>query len=154
MVQIKNTWGWQKKIHEGGEAKDKAKEDKENKERPVKKYQLLYDAASGEHRVEEWTQDEIDDWENSGYRKCNGHFDEIGLFDSEEELEKAIEELKGQDVFAVFEDKAAGKIYWAKENNLSGNWRGSKHGHATLIQEFDTQEEADAYVKKQRAEEE
>ncbi len=123
----------------------------ESKEKEsTKKYQLLYNVAAGEYYVNEWTQEQLDDWENSGYRTKEGYYNEVGLYDTKEELEKAIEELRGPDVFAVFEDRAAGEVYSRKENNLTGNWRGSREGHANLVAEFGTKEEADKFVKEKR----
>lgn len=119
----------------------------ESKEKePTQKYQLLHNVAAGEYYVNEWTEEELDDWENSGYRTQEGYYNEVGLYDSKEELEKAIEDLRGPDTFAVFEDRAAGEVYSSKEDNLTGNWRGSREGHANLVAEFDTQEEADKFV--------
>jgi hypothetical protein len=118
---------------------------------PTKKYQLLHNVAAGEYYVNEWTQEQLDDWENSGYRTQEGHYNEVGLYDTKEELEKAIEDLRGPDVFAVFEDRAAGEVYSSKEDNLTGNWRGSREGHANLVAEFDTQEEADKFVRERKA---
>jgi hypothetical protein len=117
---------------------------------PKVKYQLLYDRAAGDYEVRDWTDEELDEWESSGYRTQYGHYTEVGLYDSKEELDKAIEELRGKPVFAVFEDRAAGEVFWSEEDNLSGNWRGSKYGHANCVAEFDTEEEAKEYVKKQR----
>ena len=112
-----------------------------------KKYQLLYNTAAGEYYVKEWTQQEIEDWETSGYSLQEGHYSQIGLYDSEEALKKAIEELKGPDIFAVFENRPAGIIYSSKEDGISGNWRGSREYPASLIAEFDSQEEADQFIK-------
>ena len=124
---------------------------KENREQePGIKFQLMWNNAAGDYYVNKWTQDELDDWENSGYRNQEGHYAERGLYDSAEKLEKALKELKGPPVFAVFENRAAGEVYSSEENGLSGNWRGSREGHANLIATFDTQEEADAYVKERR----
>jgi hypothetical protein len=117
---------------------------------PKVKYQLLYDRAAGDYYVNEWTQEDLDDWENTGYRTQVGHYTETGLYDSKEELEKAIEELRGKPVWAVFENRAAGEVYSSQEDNLTGNWRGSREGHANLVQEFDSEEEAKKYVRERQ----
>jgi hypothetical protein len=116
-----------------------------------KKYQLLYDAPAGAYYVKEWTQEELADWENSGYRTQDDHYREVGLYDSQEELEKAIQELRGPKVFAVFEDQSAGEVYTTPEDNLTGNWRGSREGHANLVAVFENQEEAEKFVEERRA---
>jgi len=70
----------------------------EKEQEPNTKYQLLYDRAlkwdDGAIRVAEWTEDELENWEESGYRRDDGHFTEVGLYDSQEELDEAIEELE------------------------------------------------------------
>ena len=121
----------------------------ESKEKePEVKYQLLYNGAAGDYFVNKWTQEDLDDWEARGVRNQYGYYNEVGMYDSKEELEKAIEELRGKPVFAVFEDHAAGEVYYSQEDNLTGNWKGSREGHANLIAEFDTEEEAKKYVDK------
>ncbi len=117
---------------------------------PEVKYQLLYNAGAGDYYVNEWTQEDLDDWENSGCRKQYGHYNEIGLYDSKEELEEAIEELRGEPAWAVFEDRVAGEVYASQEDNLTGNWRGSREGRANLVQVFDSEEEAREYVREQQ----
>lgn len=106
------------------------------------KYQLMYNQAAGEMAINEFK-----NWPDSTYQQTEGYFTEYGLYDSEKDLDEAIKKLQGKPVFAVFENKAAGRAYWAKEDNLSGNWRGSKHAPYTLIDEFDTQKEAEKRVK-------
>jgi len=122
----------------------------ESGEKPKVKYQLMVNAAAGEYKVNEWTEEELEDWENSGYRTQEGHYTEVGLFDTQEELDVAIEEEKGEPVFAVFENGPAGEVHWSQEDNLSGNWRGSREGHANLVDEFKTQAEAEKDVAKRR----
>ncbi len=117
---------------------------------PKVKYQLLYNGPAGEYYVNEWTEEDLDNWEDRGVRNQYGHFNEVGMYDSKEELEKAIEELRGPKVFAVFEDVAAGVVYYSEEDNLTGNWKGSREGHANFVAEFDTEEEAEEYVRKRR----
>ena len=73
-------------------------------ENPEVKYQLLYDPAKKDDEcfmVKTWTQAELDDWERAGYRNQDGHYTEVGLFDSEEEMEKEkqrILESRGKEV--------------------------------------------------------
>ena len=122
----------------------------ENKETEKVKYQLMYNAAAGEHEVNKWTQDQLDNWEESGYRTQEGYFNEVGIYDSKEELDRAIKELEGEPVFAVFENGAAGEVYSSEENNLTGNWRGSREGHANLVAEYKTKEEADQHVEERK----
>ena len=122
----------------------------ESGKKPRVKYQLMVNTAAGEYRVNEWTEEELEDWENSGYRTQEGHYTEVGLFDTQEELDAAIKEEEGEPVFAVFENDPAGEVYWSEENNFSGNWRGSREGHANLVDEFKTQAEAEKDVVRRR----
>ena len=111
-------------------------------------YQLLYNRAAGDHTVRVWSEDDLDDWQNSGYRTQDGFYNEVGLYSSEDELNKAIEKLKGKSVFAVFINRGTGECWWSKEDNLSGNWRGSRERFANCVLECETQELAQAFVDK------
>lgn len=65
-------------------------------ENPFIKYQLLYNVAELDDNcfmTAKWTEAELDDWERSGYRTQDGHFTEVGLYNSEAELEKAKKEI-------------------------------------------------------------
>lgn len=112
-----------------------------------KRYQIMYNSGAGAYYINEWTDDQLENWESSGYRTQEGHYTEFGLYNTKEELKIGLQELRGKTVFAVFEDSAAGDVFWSAEDNVSGNWRGSKYGHASLIGEFDTQEEAEILVR-------
>lgn len=60
-------------------------------ENPMIRLQLLYNHAEQDRdcfMVKTWTTEQLDDWERSGYRTQDGHYTEIGLFDTEDELEK------------------------------------------------------------------
>jgi len=106
-------------------------------------YQLMYNNAAGEHYVNEWTTDQIERWRSSGYRLQEGHFREIALCSSEDELEEQIRELAGATIYAVFENGPAGEVFVSEENGISGNWRGSKYGYFSLGGEYSSQDAAD-----------
>lgn len=60
-------------------------------ENPEVKYQLLYDPAKQDYEcfmTKTWTAEELDNWEKAGYRTQDGHYTEVGLYDSEEEMEE------------------------------------------------------------------
>lgn len=107
----------------------------------------MYNNAAGEHSVRTWTEEELEDWQQSGYRTQDGHFREYGLYASEEELETAIADLRGPTVFCVFENRPAWEAFISEEDGLSGNWRGSKYGHFSLTGEYDDREDAENHLK-------
>ena len=70
---------------------------RKNESGEQKHYQLLYDNAKQWPdciTIKEWTPEELKDWKSSGYCKNDGHYTEIGLYGTQEELESAIEKLK------------------------------------------------------------
>ena len=107
-------------------------------------YQLLYNNGAGKYEVKKWSTWEYDNWERSGYRVQYGHMTEVGLFSDSLELEEAISELAGPDVWAVYYNVASGEGFVSIENGVSGNWRGSKHGHYSLIAEYNAAKHPDA----------
>ena len=56
-------------------------------------YQLMYNNAAGEHRINQWSQEDVDSWKASGYRLQEGYFSEVGLYETEDELDEAIVEI-------------------------------------------------------------
>lgn len=79
-----------------------------------------------------------DDPMQDGYFSCDR------LFDTREEAEKYIEEeIKKSTVYAVFFDNVSDEWFISEEHCYSGNWRGSKYPHYTLIKECKTKEEAE-----------
>ena len=73
------------------------KKNESNESGEQKHYQLLYDNAKQWPdciTIKEWTPEELRDWKSSGYRKGDGYYTEIGLYETQEELESAIEKLK------------------------------------------------------------
>ncbi len=106
-------------------------------------YQLMYNNAAGEHRIILCSKEDVDNWEVSGYRLQKGYFSEVGLYETEAELEEAIEELRGPVVYAVFENRPAGEGFISEEDNLTGNWRGNKYGYSSLIAEFPARKAAE-----------
>lgn len=102
-------------------------------------YQLMYNNAAGEYYTNNFdTEEEALDMPSQA-----GYFNEIGIF-SDKEIDKAIEDLRGPTVYAVFENRAAGGGFISEEDNLTGNWRGSKYGYSSLIAEFPAREAAEA----------
>ena len=61
---------------------------------PGIKYQLLWNNAAEDYRVKKWKEETLDfdgdGWITAGYRNQEGHYTEYGLYDSREELEKAL----------------------------------------------------------------
>jgi len=110
-------------------------------------YQLMVNSAAGDYYVTEWTQSELDNWSGAGYRTQEGHYNEYGLYDTKEELNKAISGFAGKNVYAVFYDGSAGDAFVSEENNLSGNWKGSKYSPYSFVKVFDNQEEAKKYAR-------
>lgn len=79
-----------------------------------------------------------DDPMQEGYFSCDR------LFDKREEAEQYIEEeIKKSTVYAVFFDNVSDEWFISEEHCYSGNWRGSKYPHYTLIKECKTKEEAE-----------
>ena len=114
------------------------------------KYQIMYNNAAGEHYVNKYTEEEWDNWEESGVRNQEGHYSEIEVCNSQEEVDKFLEEFRGETVFAVFEDRPAGEVFMSEEDCLSGNWRGSKYGYSNLVAEYNNREEAEAHVQRSK----
>jgi hypothetical protein len=71
------------------------------------------------------------------------HEDFVGEFETIEEAEEAYEQLRGKPIFAVFWNNGAADGYVSQEDNLSGNWRGSRDGHYTCVAEQENQADAD-----------
>lgn len=111
------------------------------------KYQLMYNNAAGKHWVRTWVEEELEDWEQSGYRTQDGYYTEWGLYNSKEELEKAVVDLRGPTVFCVFEDRSDWEAFISEENKLSGNWKGSKYGYYSLAGEYNDREAAEKHLK-------
>ncbi len=103
----------------------------------MKYYQLFYNNAAGEYYTNQA------DTEEEASNPPLSYFNEIGIF-SDKEIDKAIEDLRGPTVYAVFEDRSAGEGFISEEDNLTGNWRGSKYGYSSLIAEFPAREAAEA----------
>lgn len=106
-------------------------------------YQLMYNNAAGDYYVNKWTTDQIERWRSSGYRLQEGHFREIALCSSKDDLEGQIRQLAGETIYAVFENGAAGEVFVSEENGISGNWRGSKYGYFSLVGEYSSREGAE-----------
>lgn len=114
-------------------------------------YQVCYNNAAGEGWIQPWTNEDWENWDTAGVRNQYGHFNVIGEFKSKAEAEAALEELRGDPVFVVFDNGPAGEAFVSEEDGLSGNWRGSKYGHFSNVGEY--REAADAEAHKQRLEE-
>jgi hypothetical protein len=110
-------------------------------------YQVMYNNAAGDYYVNQWTEKE---WQADTIRNQEGHFSEVAICRSEAELEALIQEIRGPVVYAVFENRAAGEVFISEEDNLSGNWRGSKYGHFSLIGTHNTREEAEVQAQSSR----
>jgi hypothetical protein len=97
-------------------------------------YGLFVNYAAGEHFIQVIAADELRD---VGYFTC------IAEFETWEEAEAKVQEMREESkVFAVFFNHAAGEGFVSVEDCFSGNWRGSKYGHYSLIGEYKTEEEA------------
>jgi len=73
----------------------------------------------------------------------DGYFSCIAEFPTRSTAEAYVERMrKESEVFAVFFNHAAGEGFVSVEDCFSGNWRGSKYGHYSLIGEYKTEEEA------------
>ena len=59
-------------------------------------YQVLYNSIANECRMEEWTQDQIDNPKESGYAINYGLYEEMGCVYSIEEVERLIKRLTNQ----------------------------------------------------------
>ncbi len=59
-------------------------------------------------------------------KRHSSGWERIGEYTTQAELDQAIEKLRGEPVFAVFENSGACEIFWTQEDNLTGNWRGTK----------------------------
>ncbi len=114
------------------------------------KYQLMYNNAAGEHYVNQWTDEDIENWCESGYRLQEGYSRQVALCSSKDELEKQIRELAGEPIYAVFENRAAGEVFVSTEDGISGNWRGSKYGHFNLVSEYSSPEGAESNAQSRR----
>ncbi len=99
-------------------------------------YQLMYDSAGGRYKVNRL--------EDENRETNDSHFREYAFCENLALVNKAVQELQGPIIYAVFEDCAAGTGFISAEDNLSGNWRGSKYGHSSLVAKFDTREAAEA----------
>lgn len=96
-------------------------------------YQIMYDNA-GEVSVCELTWDTV---ETGEYSTHSGHMTQYGpLLNTQEQVDAALADLRGPDIFAVFVDRAAGTAFYSRENNCSGNWRGSKYAPAVCVYEY------------------
>lgn len=71
------------------------------------------------------------------------HENFIGEYALREEAEADLKELAGPDVYVVVYDPGAGRAKIVVENGISGNWRGSKHGHFRYISNHATRPEAE-----------
>lgn len=116
---------------------------------PETVYQLMYDSPAGEYYVNYWTREEYDN-DSDRIRWQEGHFSTVGFYLSREELDKAIDELRGEVRYAVFRNYLTGEVFITKEDGISGNWRGSKRSPANYVDDFATYEEAQALAKKLR----
>ena len=90
--------------------------------------------AAGEHFITEICEDTPNQL---------GGFSRIAEFAAREEAEAHVQKMREESkVFAVFFNHAAGEGFVSVEDCFSGNWRGSKYGHYSLIGEYKTEEEA------------
>lgn len=110
------------------------------------KHQLLVNEAAGKYKTKQWSDEDVKNWRESGYSAFDGHFTEVGLYDTPKQLQEAIEEQAGPTVHAVFFSQSSGEGFVSEENNLSGNWRGTKYPGHGLMGEYPTSEETDAQL--------
>lgn len=97
------------------------------------KYVLVQDVGAGSARVI-----------TSETANARGfHENYVDEFDTLAEAEAAREELRGQTVYAVFWNRGEARGYVSAEDNLSGNWRGSRDGFYSCVSEHETQESAE-----------
>ena len=113
-------------------------------------YQIMVNWAAGDYYVNKYTSQQWENWQENGIRSQEGHYNEVSICFSQEEVEIELEGLKGKTVYAVFEDSPSGNVFDSEENNLSGNWRGNKYGHFSCIAEYKYREDAELHVKELR----
>lgn len=85
--------------------------------------------------------------EKSNKRRPNCYADLEMQFCTKKEAVKYVESWqRNSTVYCVFFNRSAWDGYVSEENDLSGNWRGSMHGHYNLAGEFKTKKEAYDYL--------
>lgn len=104
------------------------------------KYQLMVNGAAGDYYINSWTEEE---WE-AGIRNTEGFYNEVAVYDSKKELEKGIEDYRGEKRFVVYTSLEG--AFYTEEDNFSGNWKGSKYPYATYYGDYNTKEEAKKIV--------
>ena len=93
-------------------------------------YAVVQNRAAGTGRI----------LEDGEYRKFHESF--VSEHKNREDAEKALDALAGPDIWVVFWDVGRDSGFFEKHNNLSGNFRGSMHPHATVCGEYKTRDEA------------
>jgi hypothetical protein len=79
--------------------------------------------------------------------RFDAHFDLVDEYDSEEDARDAVWQIKSNStVYAVFFDGSTNRGYVSREDDLSGNWRGSRDYPYWCMAEFISEDEAEAYL--------
>ena len=102
-----------------------------------KSYALYINNAGGSYEIIEY---EL--WEEIP-RDRPYHYSLVDVFKTEEDAKAYVEEIKKETTcYAVFYDSARGEGFVSEEDDLSGNWQGSKYGYSTYMGNYGTEEEA------------
>jgi len=97
---------------------------------------LFVNNATGEHYIQRMHEDTPDQ---------DGHFTCRKEFPIEQEAKDYVVKIRKEStVYAVFYNRSANDGFVQAEDDLSGNWKGNKHGHYNYCGDYASREIASA----------